>query len=83
VKMKRRAGRIRVKTSYLRRLCTRPSDITLSPTASYRAVGDKEAVGCLLVYCSDMCTCRGKLHYLAGWLALARTNVNEHYPPAI
>jgi hypothetical protein len=66
VKMKRRAGRIRVKTPYLRRLCTRPSeittiserrlwpsDITLSPTASYRAVGDKEAVGCLLVYCSE------------------------------
>jgi hypothetical protein len=65
VKMKRRAGRIRVKTPYLRRLCTRPSEITtiserrlwpseitLSPTASYRAVGDKEAVGCLLVYCS-------------------------------
>jgi hypothetical protein len=35
---------------YERRLW--PSDITLSPTASYRAVGDKEAVGCLLVYCS-------------------------------
>ena len=29
-----------------------PSDKTLSPTASYRAVGDKAAVGCLLVYCS-------------------------------
>jgi hypothetical protein len=66
VKMKRRAGWIRVKTPYLRRLCTRPSeistiserllwlsDITLSPTASYTAVGDKAAVGCLLVYCSE------------------------------
>jgi hypothetical protein len=41
VKMKRRAGRIRVKTSYLRRLCTRPSEIRLSPTAVYEAVGDK------------------------------------------
>jgi hypothetical protein len=62
----RRAGRIRVKTPYLRRLCTRPSEIrriserplwsseiTLSPTASYRAVGDKATVRCLLVYCSD------------------------------
>jgi hypothetical protein len=30
----------------------RPSDISLSPTASYRAVGDKKAVGCVSVYCS-------------------------------
>jgi hypothetical protein len=35
---------------YERRLW--PSDITLSPTASYRSVGDKEAVGCFFVYCS-------------------------------
>jgi hypothetical protein len=35
---------------YERRLW--PLDITLSPTVSYRAVGDKEAVGCFFVYCS-------------------------------
>jgi hypothetical protein len=38
VKMKRRAGRIRVKTPYVRRLWTRPSDVSLSPTAVYEAV---------------------------------------------
>jgi hypothetical protein len=41
VKMKRRAGRIRVKTPYVRRLWTRPSDVSLSPMAVYEAVGDK------------------------------------------
>jgi hypothetical protein len=65
VKLKARGSDPRVKKPYVRRLGTRPSeirpmyerqlwpsDITLSPTASYRAVGDKVAVGCLLVYCS-------------------------------
>jgi hypothetical protein len=32
----------------------RPSDISLSPTASYRAVGDKKAVGRVSVYCSGV-----------------------------
>jgi hypothetical protein len=37
-----RAGLYGVKKSYLRRLRCQPSDITLSPTASYTAVGDKQ-----------------------------------------
>jgi hypothetical protein len=55
----KRPWRRYLEISYLRRLRCQLSDITLSPTASYTAVGDKQyfralvvAVGCLLVYCS-------------------------------
>jgi hypothetical protein len=40
VKMKGARSDPRVKKPYLRRLGTRPSEITLSPTALYEAVGD-------------------------------------------
>jgi hypothetical protein len=44
VKMKARGSDPRVKKPYVRRLGTRPSEITLSPTALYEAVGDKAYV---------------------------------------
>jgi hypothetical protein len=44
VKMKARGSDPRVKKPYLRRLGTRPSEITLSPTALYEAIGDKAYV---------------------------------------
>jgi hypothetical protein len=44
VKMKARGSDPRVKKPYLRRLGTRPSEITLSLTALYEAVGDKAYV---------------------------------------
>jgi hypothetical protein len=44
VKMKARGSDPRVKKPYVRRLGTRPSEITLTPTALYEAVGDKAYV---------------------------------------